>query len=161
MLILGYFTVVFGAPIRCEVLLFPISLLLILTHTEKSLENLLQLGLTSSPCSHCAYSKPGAGLAVLDKELALQRSDVQYSRCLTPALTDSTHCGVTGTIDIYFLLPFFKRICPPDKFKHCQNWQLSQELTGGKAPSKFSHHFIISLVVNTCSGRPLRAFLLF
>lgn len=71
-----------------------------------------------------------------------------------PVPTDGPRCGVTSTIDVCFFLPCFKRICPPDKFKRCQNWHLSQELTGGKAlkcqiPSKFSQLFIISLVVDT------------
>jgi len=38
-----------------------------------------------------------------------------------PVPTDDTYCGLTNTIDLYFFLPYFKRIYPTDKSKHCQN----------------------------------------
>lgn len=80
--------------------------------------------------------------------------DLMCSRDADSVPTDSTCCGVTSTMDVHFFLPRFRRICPSDKFSHCQNWYLSLELTGGKVlksqiPSKFSWLFIISLVVDT------------
>lgn len=93
--------------------------------------NLWHLRLNPSPHSQCAPSKPGADLAVLGPEL-----DLQTSMCCgvagCPCACSQHMWRSTGTIDVHSFLPPFKRMCPPDKFRHCQSWHLSQELTGGK-----------------------------